>query len=171
MTKYTLEMRDECGSNESIEIEADTVEQAAAQVSAECADWVSDGSWGDDGASVRVWWELMDEDGDEVDRGSEDVDVEPDHSSLIRAAGGSADCDHDWTAEGEGGLKENPGVWSVGGTAMVFHTHCRHCGLKRIERSTGSQRNPGEHDTVRYEQPDSWCEECQSEECECEASE
>jgi hypothetical protein len=73
---------------------------------------------------------------------------------LIAAAGGDTSCDHDWSAEGEGGCSENPGVWSTGGTSMVFHTHCTHCGLIRIERSTGSQRNPGEHDTVEYQMPD-----------------
>lgn len=76
--------------------------------------------------------------------------------------------DHDWTAEGEGGCDQNPGVWSTGGTSFVSFTHCRKCGLRRIERTTGCQKNPGEHDTVEYFMPDSWCVECQSESENCE---
>lgn len=98
------------------------------------------------------------------------VEVEPDHEGLIRAAGGDPDCDHDWTAEGEGGCLENPGVWSHGGTAMSFTTHCRRCGLQRYEYHTGSQCNPGEHDTVTYTQPEQWCADCQSEDCSCNPS-
>lgn len=82
------------------------------------------------------------------------------------------DCtadEHDWTSEGEGGLSENPGVWSIGGTRMLFRTHCRHCGMKRTKVSVGAQHNPGEHDTTEYEFVDNWCAECQSEECECES--
>ncbi len=48
---------------------------------------------------------------------------------------------------------------------MSFATHCRKCGLHRHEHSTGSQKNPGEHDTVSYEMPDTWCEECEDEKC------
>lgn len=134
-------------------------------------DYVSSGDWGEDGGSISVcaWRIGIDADGDSVpvDEDSHEVDIEPDHDALIRAAGGDADCDHDWTAEGEGGCDENPGVWSTGGTSMVFHTHCKKCGLHRVERSTGPQHNPGEHDTVEYTQPENWCVECQSEECEC----
>lgn len=101
------------------------------------------------------------------DERSVSVEIEADHDAMIRAAGGDDDCDHDWTAEGEGGCDENPGVWSVGGTAMTFATHCRKCGLHRTEHSTGSQRNPGEHDTTTYEQPSSWCADCEREECNC----
>ena len=61
------------------------------------------------------------------------------------------DCDHEWTSEGEGGCDENPGVWSLGGTTIQTREHCEHCGVTRITISHGSQRNPGESDTVRYE--------------------
>lgn len=88
------------------------------------------------------------------------VEIEPCHEHLIKEAAGTAGCgtspdDHDWTSEGEGGCSENPGVWSTGGTSMRFATHCRVCGLKRVQCTTGSQRNPGEHDTVEYEMLDS----------------
>jgi len=76
--------------------------------------------------------------------------------------------EHDWTSEGEGGLNDNPGVWSTGGTSMMFSTHCRHCGMRRTECTTGSQYDPGDCDTTEYEPALDWCAECQSEECTCE---
>lgn len=132
---------------------------AAEEMAAEMADeFVRDGEWGNDGASVGVRWAITqaDEDGDEVELASDGltVEIEPDHDSLIRKAGGDPDCDHEWTSEGEGGCDENPGVWSHGGTSMSFASHCRTCGLHRVEHHCGSQRNPGEHDTVEYSMPD-----------------
>jgi hypothetical protein len=163
-TTYTLEMRDDSGATEDVEF--DDENEARSGIASECQEWVEGGEWGDNGAAISVYWTLY-EDGDEIDSGFETVDIEPNHDALIKAAGGDTDCDHDWTSEGEGGLDENPGVWSTGGTSMTFRSHCRTCGLKRTEHHTGSQRNPGEHDTVEYEQPDSWCPECEHEECEC----
>ncbi len=163
---YQLHMRDgQC--DHMVEM---TEVPSAAEIEDEIEEWVNGGEWGTDGASVAVWWTLTDGDGDEADSGSHTVEVEPDHVALIRAAGGDPDCDHEWTSEGEGGCDENPGVWSHGGTAMTFASHCRICGLHRVEHATGSQRNPGEHDTVTYEAPESWRQECQTEDCCCEAA-
>lgn len=163
-TTYALEMRDEC-SNETVAFDHRPNE---IEIGEACTEWVKDGEWGNDGACIRVWWELTDEDGNEIDSGPDDVEVEPDHDYLISDAGGDTNCGHDWTSEGEGGCDENPGVWSTGGTSMKFASHCRKCGLHRTERSTGSQCSPGEHDTVSYEQPESWCVECQTgNECDC----
>ncbi len=131
-----------------------------------CGEWARKDDWGVDGAVAVVMWTLVC-DGDDVDKGKIDVEIEPDHDALIREAGGDPDCDHDWTSEGEGGLEENPGVWSVGGTALVFHYHCRKCGLHQCHHFLGSQRNPGEHDTYEYTQPERWCAKCQHEECQC----
>lgn len=172
---YTLTLRDDSGSTEAIEFVGE--EPTSGQISDACEEWVSDGDWGDDGASVDVGWTVTDEDGDEVDSGWEAVEVEANHEVLISAADrddrgcGSDPDDHDWTSEGEGGCSENPGVWSTGGTSMVFYSHCRKCGLHRVEGHAGSQRNPGEHDTVEYTMPESWCVECQSDDCDCEAAE
>jgi hypothetical protein len=181
MANYTLEMRDDAGCTETREIVAASAAEAVEQIQDEADDWCSDGDWGVDGASVVVSWSLS-EDGDEIDNGSCTVDIEPDHAALIQQACGYIwdesgktikGCgenpdDHDWTSEGEGGCIENPGVWSTGGTSMSFASHCRKCGLHRSEHDTGSQRNPGDHDTVSYEMPESWCAECQSAECSCE---
>jgi len=180
--QYTVEMRDDQCSH-TVEIEADSHSHADTLAREACQEWAEEGDWGDDGAEVIVCYtvsvempEIAEDDDEQEDIGAADlvtsegtvcVEIKPDHDALIKAAGGDHDCDHDWTSEGEGGCTENPGVWSTGGTSLVFHTHCRTCGLKRVERSTGSQRNPGEHDTVEYTQPDSWCAECQHEECEC----
>lgn len=187
MADYTIRMRCEDGGSETTTIPADDLDQLRHEADEATHDWLRDGEWGTDGARVSGRWEALDDDGETLtdDDGEEvgggvEVAIEPDHAAKIKAACGgrhtaeSERCcgtdpdDHDWTGEGEGGLRENPGVWSVGGTAMVFKAHCRVCGLHRTERSTGSQRNPGEHDTVEYEMPESWREECQGEECSCE---
>lgn len=150
-----------------------TCEDSSAQEAAD--EYVRGGEWGNDGGSVdvRVWRDGIDASGEDVETDEEwiTVDIPQDEEALIEEAGGDTECDHDWTKEGEGGCSENPGVWSVGGTAMIFSCHCRLCGLRKIEHHPGSQRNPGDGDTVRFEQPDSWCADCQSEECGCECAE
>ena len=168
-TTWTLEMRDG-QSDETVTLTADEQPDHDACDTA-CEAWASGGDWGDEGVEVEVWWELLDADGNEVDEGITTVSIDPDHDALVKASGGDTTCDHDWTSEGEGGCRENPGVWSTGGTSMTFATHCRTCGLHRVERSTGCQKNPGEHDTVHYTQPESWCAECESGECSCEPAE
>lgn len=132
-------------------------------------EYVEGGDWGDNGRSVdvRAWRVayMIDADDDvvEVRVGGEShtIDIEPDHSSLIRGAVGryGESCgddpdDHDWTSEGEGGCDSNPGVWSTGGTTFVFRSHCRCCGLTRSVVDPGSQRNPGDGVTYRYEMAD-----------------
>jgi hypothetical protein len=63
---------------------------------------------------------------------------------------------HDWQRPHEivGGLSENPGVWSAGGTTMTFHSVCANCGLHKHETHVGAQRNPGQLDTVEYRRGD-----------------
>lgn len=56
---------------------------------------------------------------------------------------------HKWTSEGCGGCKENPGVWSIGGTAILCRKRCVHCGLIRSDCHAGSNRNAGEARVVR----------------------
>ena len=159
MKTHKLTMHDG-GSIETVEITAESIEDALSQIEGECQLWVGEGDWGCDGGSVRVRWSLYDEDGDEVDYGWYYVEIEPLHDVLIsRACCGHEYCgndpdDHDWTSEGEGGCDQNPGVWSTGGTSMTFCTHCRRCGLMRREVVYGSQRNPGQADTVSYEMAD-----------------
>lgn len=154
MTQY--EIRDDSGWRETITAESmDEALELAEEM-------MQEGDWGDDGAAVDVWVSELDEDGDEVRTETITVDIGPRHDRLIRAAAGSevdricgtSPEDHDWTSEGEGGCSENPGVWSTGGTSLVARSHCRRCGLRRTIRVTGSQRNPGEHNTTEYELAD-----------------
>jgi hypothetical protein len=78
--------------------------------------------------------------------------------------------EHDWCSPHSvlGGLTENPGVWSEGGTKMVFRKVCKHCGCYRTETSVGAQRNPGELDRLEYDKPDEvslrWVSKCLKEE-------
>lgn len=161
--KYDVEVTEECGGSETLVVEADSREDARTLAEAACRQWVSEGEYGDEGASVSAWYTLEGDDPEHIT-----VEFETDHDALIAAAGGSPDCEHDWTAEGEGGCVENPGVWSTGGTSMSFATHCRLCGLHCLEISLGSQHNPGDHDRATYRQPAQWCVECQSDDCDCE---
>lgn len=159
---WTLEMSDDGGSSETVEFEE---LPDADDIAAACQEWAEGGEWDNGGVRVSVRWTLTDDAVDqEVDGGWEDVYIPPDHEALIRAAGGDNDCRHDWTGEGEGGLAENPGVWSTGGTGMLFHRHCTRCGLLRKYHAVGPQHKPGECDTVEYEQPDYWCVEHQNRE-------
>ena len=144
MAKYTI---DNNGSYEDIDAEnlSDAEEQAE--------DWIREGEWGDKGASVDC--RITNQETEEEHWIT--VEIPPNEESLISDAVGPYDeiCgnspdDHDWTSEGEGGCKENPGVWSLGGTKMVTSQHCRSCGLAREEHVVGAQRNPGECDTVEY---------------------
>lgn len=157
-TQLTIHMRDEVGSEETATVEIPQMSDSAAWAAAEQAteEWCRRGEWGIDGASVRCWcWWETDTDTTEDAESVVVVEIAPDEDALIEAAGGDTDCDHEWvaTVEVEGGLRENPGVWMTCGTSMTIKTHCARCGLKRTERSTGSQRNPGEHDTVTFELP------------------
>lgn len=61
--------------------------------------------------------------------------------------------EHEWHTPHNvlGGLEENPGVWSAGGTSMVFKSVCKHCGCVKTEFFCGTQRNPGQCDTIEYD--------------------
>lgn len=124
--------------------------------------YVEGGDWGDDldgAVNVHVFRWGIDSDGADcaVEESEHDIDLVHvlDHAKAIRQATRGDGCgnnpdDHDWTSEGEGGLRENPGVWSTGGTSMTVLSHCRKCGLHRTEVFPGVQRNPGQGDSVEY---------------------
>lgn len=150
---YSLKMWDNCDGSNYTTIEAETIEEAIETAIEETEDWVREGEWGIAGASIRAYWKIVDEN-DNIDEGCVDVDIPPDEEALIKNAGGDNNCEHNWSSEGESGLDENPGVWSVGGTAMVIKDHCTICNLQRTWRLTGSQKNPGEHDTIEFFQPE-----------------
>lgn len=165
--RHLLTMREEAGGRETRWIDADEIADEIAR------EWMADGDWGHDGASIYYSWTLANALGDFLDEGHGVVTIDPDHDYLIREACRGSGCgtdpdEHDWTSEGEGGCRENPGVWSTGGTSLRIASHCRTCGLHRTWHIVGSQHNPGECDTVSYEMPNRWCEECQSSgKCSC----
>jgi hypothetical protein len=70
--------------------------------------------------------------------------------------------EHDWSSHERGGCDENPGVWSLGGTTMVFEAQCQLCGLVRREKHFGSQRNPDECDVRTFFHDDDWGDEVAS---------
>jgi hypothetical protein len=153
--KYTVTVSDDGGS-ETIEFEAESDDEATQEAEDIAVDWIENGDWGDEGALVDWRASVEDEDDNTVAELSGTVEIEPDHAALMRQAGADPDCEHEWTAdeEHEGGCRENPGVWSLGGTTLRFADHCLLCGLQRIRTEYGSQRNPGEADTVEYSMPD-----------------
>jgi hypothetical protein len=127
-------------------LEVETLEQALEQA----RDLLGNGDWGQHdedfagccaGASVNV----LDDAGEQVDTHYIEIEIMPDEPTCEAAP------DHDWQPD-SGGCRENPGVWSTGGTSMRYIDHCSHCGMRRTRDDTGSQRNPGESDTVRYEE-------------------
>ncbi len=130
------------GHSEVIEAEdmADALEQAEER-------W-QDGSW-DEKCIISVRVAELDDDGKET--GEVDyVDVECGEDEPEPEC--TDDDGHDWQRPHAivGGLDNNPGVWSTGGTTIVAKSVCCHCGKYRVETSYGSQRNPGQVDKVEY---------------------
>jgi hypothetical protein len=114
----------------------------------EAEEILRDGEWGqgaDDFAGVTVEANILDSDGVSVDGVTVDIlPPEPRCDGRRR---------HDWveTVEIDGGCRENPGVMSTGGTSFEFRSHCSRCGIQRVERTSGDQRNPDQpRHTVRY---------------------
>lgn len=127
-------------------LEAETMRDARE----EAEEIVRDGEWGIHGASIEIFVCEVDDCGEEIDREYMTVEIEPDHNAMIREVGGDIKCRHDWTSEGEDGCRENPGVWSTGGTGIVITDHCRHCDLRRIRQYAHRRDNP----TVEYQLPE-----------------
>ncbi len=154
----TINVRDECGADETLEIEVSEgqkIEHVARQAVEE---WVRGGEWGIEGTEVIAWWSLEDSPDEEH---KVVVQIEPDTEALIKQAVldgaskytytemvekcGPDDACHDWT-EGD--------AHSHGGTTMSFRSHCRRCGLYREILNRGWQRNPGEPiESVSYRWP------------------
>lgn len=113
-------------------------------------DWIQDGTW-EGKMMLDVWITQVDHDGKVLDRVDFKVEVGKDPEPPECAEG----CEHDWCSPYEvvGGLKENPGVWSLGGTTIHTSEVCSHCGWFRKSTAYGSQRNPGQCDKVEYEEP------------------
>lgn len=140
MPKYQI--REESGASEIIEA------GSLAEALDAARDWAAKGSY-DTRTMVRVWAEELDADGELTgDSASDEVEAGPDPEVPPC----SDDSEHEWESpEWLGGCRENPGVWSPGGTRLVTVRVCRRCGTYRRTRHAGAQRNPGELETqVEY---------------------
>ena len=135
------------GNSEIIEAEdMDAAKEKAEEM------W-QDGSW-DGKCLIDVYIQEIDWDDNDVgDR--EEIEVECGEDPEEPECSEDED-EHEWESPHDvvGGLKENPGVWSLGGTTMLFKTVCRHCGIFREETHYGSNRNPQQCDTIEYMEPD-----------------
>jgi hypothetical protein len=111
------------------------------------ASW-ENGNWEGGKAIISVQVAELDDAGKAVEIDWVDVTVGEDPE----APECSCEDGHEFIADVNvvGGLTENPGVWSQGGTTIVTKTCCKHCGVYQRETSYGSQRNPGQCDTVEY---------------------
>lgn len=146
----TLKMHDD-SSTEHVDFEEIPTE---SEIEEAIEEWVQNGEWGEEGASITVYWTL-EEDGQKINCGFHEVNIEPNHEYLIEQVKNENSCgnnpeDHDWMPE-QTGCSQNPGVWNIGGTKLVFKSFCKTCGLKQTSIHMGSQKNPGEHDSVAYE--------------------
>lgn len=144
MTKYQV-------SDDQV-VETITAENMTAAKEQATEMWQA-GSWEGGKALVDVRLIEIDEDGEEVGQ-HEYIEVEvgedPEAPECNNEEG------HDWQSPYEvvGGIKENPGVWSRGGTTIAYKECCSHCGAYKIEVRYGVQRNPGQCDTVEYREAD-----------------
>ena len=87
-TTYTVEMSEDCGDSETIEIEASSDEEAIDLAKEAVREWIEEGEWGNDGASVYGRYTITDQDDNEIANDSVLIEIEPDHDFLIREAGG-----------------------------------------------------------------------------------
>lgn len=142
MPKYYVEL--DGGQQGDTTLEAHDIHSAWKKALA----WAKEGDWPVEGCQVN----LRVSSSRKTLQG--DIEIPPNHEALIKAAGGDPNCNHEWTSEGMGGCTENPGVWSLGGTAFKISSRCKRCGLRKDEHLCGSQRNPDEHDTVHYFLPE-----------------
>lgn len=149
------------------EYEADNIAEALENA----ADWASDGDWGTGRSYLRVsatdWAGYCES--TEVVVGEEPKAPVCEHSE---------DGEHDWQSPYEivGGIRENPGVWSVRGTQMRFMEVCAGCGLIK---ETLSESTPGDYprqpETITYEdateESEAWAAEQRGEWTEAQARE
>jgi len=144
-TTKRYQAREESGATEIVE--ADSIQDAINQAE----EWVADGSY-DERVMVRFSVYEIDEDDEQVEDG-ESYTGEVEAGPQPEAPECTDGAEHDWQSPYEvlGGLRENPGVWSTGGTSFVHKYVCATCGTYKTERSTGAQRNPGEMaETIEY---------------------
>ena len=122
MPQYKMSFREPCGGSSEKVLDAYDLDTAKDIASEDLLEWLDGGEWGIEGASVSGDWQIRSMDGELLAEGQETVDIPPDEEALMKKAGADPDCNHKFTKEGEGGCRENPGVWSEGGTRMMFRS-------------------------------------------------
>jgi hypothetical protein len=149
MKRY--EVRDEQWATKIIEAENITEALAKAEK------WAQAGEYEE---RTEVWIEVY-----EIDAGGVRVDGGECDTSTVEAGPetvppetdcGDSDDDHKWVrpVEAVGGCTQNPGVFSLGGTTMAFVSICSRCGIRKTRIDYGVQKNPGDVDHTKYEEPD-----------------
>lgn len=136
-----FEYREESGHTE--DLEADDMDEAEGMAE----DLLRNGSWDEEGGWVSAVVTEYDDDGEEVNFRNVNVLLEPKEPDC-------AEEEHDWTLDGEGGLKENLGVWSIDNGAILTRSHCRNCNV--ICETISGDCNPpqcGNRDGVTYKLP------------------
>lgn len=144
MARYRIS--EDSGASEIIE--AESLEAALERAE----EWSADGYY-DERTMVHCYAQAIDEDGERIgDCAGSEIEVGPEPE----APDCTEDQEHDWQSpEWLGGCRENPGVWSHGGTAISTTEVCAHCGAYRCTYRAGSQRNPGElAERVTYQDAD-----------------
>ncbi len=135
------DVREACGGDTTIE--ADSYAEALEKA----IEWIQGGEYGDESTYVSIW--ITDPDG-----------VEQEEEVLCEREPEAPDClddhEHDWESpEWLGGCRENPGVWSTGGTGIHSVCVCAHCG---VYRHWYSESTPGQYPHVpertKYEPAD-----------------
>lgn len=108
-------------------------------------EYLADGSYDDFSGWVTGYVVEIDEDGEAVgERLPIRALIEPPDPKCTEAEA------HEWVA-GPGGCDENPGVFGIGGSAILGVETCRHCGIER--HTVSGDSNPigaGNRDGVTY---------------------
>jgi hypothetical protein len=140
----------ESGTTE--EIQAPSIEQAI-EIGTK---WMLEGDWGvpekivkDLELSFSVTPVIDGEEGDCVDATVYYSDPIPECTSSCPEEGPD-DGGHNWQRPHSivGGLEDNPGIWSCGGTSMEYKSVCIRCGATMVEKEPGNQNRNEQYTTI-----------------------
>lgn len=143
---WSIDMWYEGGPHHIVEVELAgecSADDVIREAESECEDWISGCAGAIGGALTLVKYVCDTPRWPNIVEGNIEVEVPPDEKALalMREAGLEVSCDHEWV---ETGCK------FLGGTTMSYKHTCDQCGAVRRTIRHGSQRNPGEHDTVQF---------------------
>ncbi len=112
-------------------------------------DAITGAEWGAeadaDGDTRLIWLGALTVDETATNAGQA-YDCSGTHSDDIPECEAAEDSEHDWRSPHAlvGGLRENPGYWSGGGTISISKSVCRCCGCYQTETNKGSQCHESE---------------------------